>query len=30
MMLDTKIEPAIARDMIKGAPDTMNSAFHLE
>jgi hypothetical protein len=29
LMLDSKMEPAVMRDMIKGAPDTMNSEFHL-
>ena len=29
MMLDTKMEPPVARDMVKGAPDQLCSAFHL-
>lgn len=29
LMLDTKMEPAIAKDMIRGAPDTLYSAFNL-
>lgn len=29
MMLDTKMEPPVARDMVKGAPDQLRSAFHL-
>ncbi|KAG0569232.1 hypothetical protein KC19_6G075600 [Ceratodon purpureus] len=29
LMLDEKLEPAIAKDMIKGAADPLNSAFHL-
>ena len=29
LMMDTKIEPAVAKDMIKGAPDLMVSEFHL-
>ncbi len=28
-MLDAKMESGIAKEMIKGAPDTMSSAFHL-
>lgn len=28
-MLDTKLEPAIAKDMVKGAPDLLWSEFHL-
>ena len=28
-MLDSKMEPAIARDMVKGAPDTLHSEFRL-
>ena len=30
LMLDTKMEPAIAKEMIRGAPDTLHSEFHLE
>ncbi|ORX69156.1 antiviral helicase [Linderina pennispora] len=29
MMLDEKMEPAIAKGMVKGEPDVLNSAFHL-
>ncbi len=29
LMLDTKLEPAVAKDMVKGAPDTLHSEFHL-
>jgi ATP-dependent RNA helicase DOB1 len=29
LMLDTKLEPAIAKDMVKGAPDLLWSEFHL-
>ena len=29
LMLDTKMEPSIAKDMVKGAPDTLHSEFHL-
>lgn len=29
LMLDTRMEPAIAKNMIKGAPDTLYSEFHL-
>ncbi|KAJ2009338.1 ATP-dependent RNA helicase mtr4 [Coemansia thaxteri] len=29
LMLDEKMEPAIAKDMVKGEPDVLNSAFHL-
>ncbi|KXZ50647.1 hypothetical protein GPECTOR_15g331 [Gonium pectorale] len=29
LMLDTRLEPPVARDMIKGAPDVLYSAFHL-
>lgn len=28
--MDEKLEPAVAKDMIKGAPDTLYSEFHLE
>lgn len=28
-MLDTRLEPPVAKEMIKGAPDTLFSAFHL-
>ncbi len=28
-MLDTKLEPAVAKDMVKGAPDRLWSEFHL-
>ena len=28
-MLDTRLEPAVARDMVKGAADPLYSAFHL-
>jgi ATP-dependent RNA helicase DOB1 len=28
-MLDAKMESAVAKEMIKGAPDTMYSEFHL-
>ncbi|KAJ1920451.1 ATP-dependent RNA helicase mtr4 [Mycoemilia scoparia] len=30
MMLDEKMEPAVAKEMVKGQPDTLNSAFHLK
>ncbi|EFN51100.1 hypothetical protein CHLNCDRAFT_141429 [Chlorella variabilis] len=30
LMMDEKLEPAVAKDMIKGAPDTLHSEFHLE
>ncbi|KAI9252558.1 rRNA-processing arch domain-containing protein [Helicostylum pulchrum] len=29
MMIDEKMEPAVAKDMVKGESDRMNSAFHL-
>ena len=29
LMLDAKMESGIAKEMIKGAPDTMYSEFHL-
>ncbi|KAJ2701862.1 ATP-dependent RNA helicase mtr4 [Coemansia sp. IMI 203386] len=29
LMLDEKMEPAIAKSMVKGEPDVLNSAFHL-
>eukprot|EP00250_Pteridium_aquilinum_P006887 c16713_g1_i1 orf=90-3122(+) len=29
LMLDEKLEPSIAKSMIKGSPDPLNSAFHL-
>ncbi|KDD74403.1 hypothetical protein H632_c1338p0, partial [Helicosporidium sp. ATCC 50920] len=29
MMMDAKMEPAAARDMLKGAPDVLYSEFHL-
>ena len=29
LLLDSKMEPATAKDMIKGAPDTLYSEFHL-
>ena len=29
LMLDTKMEPGIAKEMVKGAPDTLHSEFHL-
>ena len=28
-MADEKINPSIGREMIKGAPDSLDSAFHL-
>lgn len=28
-MLDSRLEPATAKDMIKGAPDNLYSEFHL-
>lgn len=28
--MDTKLEPSVAKEMIKGAPDTLHSEFHLE
>ncbi|KAJ1679649.1 ATP-dependent RNA helicase mtr4, partial [Spiromyces aspiralis] len=30
MMLDEKMEPAVAKEMVKGQPDTLYSAFHLK
>lgn len=27
--MDAKLEPAAAKDMVKGAPDTLHSEFHL-
>ncbi|KAJ1663298.1 ATP-dependent RNA helicase mtr4 [Coemansia sp. RSA 1813] len=29
LMVDEKMEPAVAKDMVKGEPDVLNSAFHL-
>jgi hypothetical protein len=29
LMLDTRLEPAAAKDMLRGAPDTLNSEFQL-
>ncbi|PRW05917.1 superkiller viralicidic activity 2-like 2 isoform B [Chlorella sorokiniana] len=29
LMMDAKLEPAVAKDMMKGAPDTLYSEFHL-
>ena len=29
LMVDEKMEPHVAKDMVKGAPDPLNSAFHL-
>lgn len=29
LMLDTRMEPAVARGMVQGAPDTLHSEFHL-
>lgn len=29
MMVDDKMTPSVARDLVKGAPDPINSAFHL-
>ena len=29
LMLDTKMEPSLAKEMVKGAPDTLHSEFHL-
>lgn len=29
LMVDEKVPPAVGRDMIKGLPDPINSAFHL-
>ncbi|MCO5559779.1 hypothetical protein L7F22_013383 [Adiantum nelumboides] len=29
LMLDEKLEPAVAKSMVKGSPDPLNSAFHL-
>ena len=28
-MLDTRMEPAVAQGMLRGAPDALSSAFHL-
>lgn len=28
-MVDEKVPPAVGRDMVKGLPDPINSAFHL-
>ena len=30
LMMDSKMEPAVAKDMIQGAPDIMYSEFHLK
>eukprot|EP00887_Chlorella_sp_A99_P001342 scaffold14.g1342.t1 len=30
LMLDSKMEPATAKEMVKGAPDTLRSEFHLQ
>ncbi len=29
LMLDTRMEPAVAQGMLRGAPDALTSAFHL-
>ena len=29
LMLDTRMEPAVAKSMVQGAPDTLHSEFHL-
>ena len=29
LMIDTRMEPAIAKSMVQGAPDTLHSEFHL-
>ena len=29
LMLDTRMEPAVARGMVQGAPDALRSEFHL-
>jgi ATP-dependent RNA helicase DOB1 len=29
LMLDSKMEPSVAKDMLKGAPDTLHSEFRL-
>ena len=29
LMLDSKMEPAVAKDMLRGAPDTLHSEFRL-
>lgn len=29
LMMDTRLEPPVAKDMIKGAPDFLCSEFHL-
>ncbi|KAJ1974857.1 ATP-dependent RNA helicase mtr4, partial [Dimargaris xerosporica] len=29
LMLDEKMEPAVAKEMVRGEPDALNSAFHL-
>jgi ATP-dependent RNA helicase DOB1 len=29
LMIDDKISPSVAKDMVKGRPDAINSAFHL-
>lgn len=29
LMLDTRMEPAVAKAMVQGAPDTLHSEFHL-
>ena len=29
LMIDTRMEPAIAKNMVQGAPDTLHSEFHL-
>jgi ATP-dependent RNA helicase DOB1 len=29
LMLDTRLEPAVAKSMVQGVPDTLHSEFHL-
>lgn len=29
LMMDAKLEPSVAKEMVKGAPDTLHSEFHL-
>lgn len=29
LMIDEKVSPAVGRDIVKGLPDPINSAFHL-
>lgn len=29
LMMDSRLEPAVAKDMLRGAPDALNSEFQL-